>query len=118
MIGCGAVLGANIRFLIYKKLENINFNRNYIILLINTLSSFLLGFFLANLSHLGSLGDPYKLGIFFSIGLLGCLSTFSSFVYDLYDFSIKLKFYRAFQLFLISLTLGILSFAFGFLLRI
>ena len=40
LVSFGAILGANIRFIIYKKLEKIKFNKNYIILLINTFSSF------------------------------------------------------------------------------
>ena len=115
LIAFGSVLGANTRFIIYQKLQKINFTKNYIILVINALSSFLLGLFISILSHNSSVSYSYKLGLFFSIGLLGSLSTFSSFIYDLYDLFIQLKFLRAFKLFIISLTLGILSFAIGFI---
>ena len=111
----GSVIGANTRFIIYQRLDKINFAKNYIILVINSLSSFLLGLFISILSHNSSTSYSYKLGLFFSIGLLGSLSTFSSFIYDLYDLFIQLKFLRAFKLFIISLTLGILSFAIGFI---
>ena len=116
LIGFGAVLGANTRFIIYQKLEEINLNKHSIILLINIFSSFFLGLFIAIASQFSFLSYYYKLGLFFSIGLLGSLSTFSTFIYDLYDLIIQFKFYRAFKLFIISLTLGILSFAVGFLL--
>ena len=116
LIAFGAVLGANIRFIIYQKLEKINLNKHYIILIINTFSSFLLGLFLSILSNIGSLTYSYQLGLFFSIGVLGSLSTFSTFIYDLYDLCIKLKFYRALKIFVISLTLGIFSFSVGYLL--
>ena len=116
LIGFGAVLGANTRFIIYQKLEKINLNKHSIIFLINTFSSFFLGLFIAIASRLSSLSYYYQLGLFFTIGLLGSLSTFSAFIYDLYDLLIQFKFYRAFKLFIISLTLGILSFAVGFLL--
>ena len=115
LIAFGSVLGANTRFIIYQKLDKINFAKNYIILVINALSSFFLGLFISILSHNSSASYSYKLGLFFSIGLLGSLSTFSSFIYDLYDLFIQLKFLRAFKLFIISLTLGILSFAIGFI---
>ena len=116
LISLGAILGANTRFLIYKKLNKLNISKNIIILLINIFSSFSLGLFLSILSQAGSESDYYKLVLFFSIGLLGSLSTFSSFIYDLYDLLVKFKFYNAFQLFIMSLTSGLLAFAVGFLL--
>ena len=116
LVASGAIIGVNTRFIIYKKLEKINLNKNYIILLINTFSSFFLGLFISILSQTSSLSYSYKLGLFFAIGLLGSLSTFSTFIYDLYQLVIQLKFSRAFKLYAISLNLGILSFAFGFLL--
>ena len=116
LIAFGSALGANTRFIIYKKLERINLSKNYIILLINTSSSFFLGLFLTILSKNSSLSYSYQLGLFFSIGILGSLSTFSTFVCDLYDLFLNQKFYRALKLFIISITLGILSFAIGFFL--
>ena len=117
LVASGAVLGANARFLIYTKLEQKNVNKNYIILLINAFSSFCLGLFLSFLSQNNTVIYAYQLGLFFSIGILGSLSTFSTFIYDLYNLFIKLDFYRAFRLFIISLTLGIVSFTVGFLIR-
>tara|TARA_B100000965_G_scaffold9282_1_gene7189 strand:- start:489 stop:881 length:393 start_codon:yes stop_codon:yes gene_type:complete len=117
VISFGAVLGANIRFIIYQKLEKINLSNNHIILVINTFSSFLLGLFLSFSSKMDSFTYSYQSELFFSIGLLGSLSTFSTFIYDLYNLFIKLEFYRALRLFTISITLGILSFAAGFLIR-
>tara|TARA_B100000700_G_scaffold278136_1_gene326045 strand:- start:734 stop:1129 length:396 start_codon:yes stop_codon:yes gene_type:complete len=116
LISFGAVFGANARFIIYQKLEKINLSKNYIILLINTFASFALGFFLSIFSQVSSLSYSSHLGLFFSIGLLGSLSSFSTFIYDLYDLLLQLKFYKAFNLFIISLTSGIFSFAIGFLL--
>ena len=118
LITIGSALGANTRFIIYKQLEKKKLNKNYIILVINIFSSFLLGLFLSVLSQISSLNYSYQLGLFFSIGLLGSLSTFSTFIYDVYDLFKKFKFYRAFKLLIISLTLGILFFSIGFLLGI
>ena len=116
LIGFGAVVGANLRFIIYEKLDKINLSKNSILLLINIFSSFFLGFFVSIISHIGSISYSSELVLFFSIGLLGSLSTFSSFIYDLYDLFIQLKFYMAFQLFIISLISGLFAFAVGFLL--
>ena len=118
LITIGSILGANTRFMIYKQLEKQKINKNYIILVINIFSSFLLGLFLSVLSRNSSLIYSYQLVLFFSIGLLGSLSTFSTFIYDVYDLFKKFKFYRAFKLLIISLTLGILFFSIGFLLGI
>ena len=116
VISFGAVLGANTRFVIYKKLNKLNISKNFIVLLINIFASFFLGLFLSISSQIDSVSYYSKLVLFFSIGLLGSLSTFSSFIYDLYDLLIQLKFYIAFKLFIISLISGLLAFAVGFLL--
>ena len=116
VISFGAVVGANARFLIYKRLDKLFLSKNKIVLLINTSSSFLLGLFLSILSRIGSVIYAYQLALFFSIGLLGSLSTFSSFTYDLYDLFVQFKFHRAFKLFIISLACGLLAFSVGFLL--
>ncbi len=118
LIAIGSVVGANTRFIIYKQLEEKKLNKNYIILVINTFSSFLFGLFLSILLHISSLRYSYQLGLFFSIGLLGSLSTFSTFIYDVYDLFKKFKFFIAFNLLISSLTLGILFFSIGFLLGI
>ncbi len=116
IIAFGAFLGVNTRFIIYKKLEKINFSKNYIIVLINTVSSFFLGLCFSISSQNNSSIYSYHLILMVSIGLLGSLSTFSAFIYDLYELLIQSKLYRAFKLFVISITLGILFFIFGFLL--
>ena len=117
LITSGAVIGANTRFIVFRKLEKINLINNHIILVINTFSSFLLGLFLSFSSQIDSFTYSYQAGLFFSIGLLGSLSTFSTFIDDLYNLLIQLEFYRALRLFITSLTLGLLSFAAGFLIR-
>ena len=116
LITIGSILGANTRFIIYKKLDQLYLSKNLIILLINTLSCFFLGLFLSILSQIGSVIYTYQLVLFFSIGLLGSLSTFSTFIYDLYDLFLQLKFYLAFKLFIISLVSGLLAFSVGLLL--
>ena len=112
----GAILGANTRFIIYQKLEKLNLSKGLVILLINTFSSFCLGLFLAIIENFSSFTYYHQLVLFFSIGFLGSLSTFSSFVYDLFDLCLQFKFSRALNLFIISASLGIIAFAFGFLL--
>ena len=116
LVSLGAILGSNTRFKILHNLGILNLRKDFSILIINTFSSFSLGLFLSLVEQFSSFIYSYQLVLFFSIGFLGSLSTFSSFVYDLFELCLKLKFYRALKLFIISVSLGIIAFAFGFLL--
>ena len=109
LVSIGAVFGANVRFVIYQKFKEININGYYIILFINSFSSFLLGLFVSVLTKIVFLNFTSQLVLLFSIGFLGSLSTFSTFVYDLFDSSLKIKFFRALK----SLSLGIISVGLG-----
>ena len=113
LVSIGAVFGANSRFIIYQKLKEININENFIILLINIFSSFLLGLFISIFSKLVFFNFSSQIVLFLLIGFLGSLSTFSTFVYDLFDSFIKLKFFRALKLFALSFSLGIIAVALG-----
>ena len=115
-VSFGAVLGANARYQICNKLEKSKFRKNYLILIINTFASFLMGLFVSIFDHLSLFINSYQILLFFSIGFLGSLSTFSSFVYDLLDLCLQLKFYSAIKLLIISSCLGVIAFAFGFFL--
>ena len=115
-VSIGAILGANSRFRIHNKLAKLNLNKYSLILIINTFSSFSLGLFLSVVEQFRAFNYYYQLVLFFSIGFFGSLSTFSSFIYDLFDLCLQLKFFRALKLFFISLSVGIIAFAFGFVL--
>ena len=116
LVSIGAILGANIRFKIYNKLVKLNFSKHFLILIINTFSSFCVGLFLALLEQFRTFTYYHQLVLFFSIGFFGSLSTFSSFIYDLFDLCLQLEFFRALKLFFISASIGIIAFAFGFFL--
>ncbi|MBW3042860.1 chromosome condensation protein CrcB [Prochlorococcus marinus XMU1408] len=116
LVSIGAILGANLRFLIYRKLEKIQLKKDLIILLINIFSSFLLGLFFSILPDISFATDYYQFGLFFSIGFIGSLSTFSTFIYDLFELFTQSKFNRSFNIFIISLTMGMAGLVFGLLL--
>ena len=116
LVSIGAILGANTRFKIINKLGELNFKKDFSILLINTTASFSLGLFLSLLEKFSFFIYSYKLVLFFSFGFLGSFSTFSAFIYDLFELCLQFKFSRALNLLIISMSLGIISFAFGFLL--
>ena len=115
-VSIGAILGANSRFRIHNKLAKLNLNKYSLILIINISSSFYLGLFLSLVEQFRAFTYSYQLILFFSIGFFGSLSTFSSFVYDLFDLCLQLQFFRALKLFIISVSIGIIAFAFGFFL--
>ena len=115
-VSLGAILGANTRYIISNNLEKMNLSKQYSILIINIFASFCLALFLSMIEQFSSFKYSYTLVLFFSIGFLGSLSTFSAFMYDLFDLCLRLKFSRALNLFLISSSLGIIAFALGFLL--
>ena len=112
-VSFGAILGANIRFKIHNKLEKINLSKDFPILIVNIFASFCLGLFLSLEEQLRALTYYYQLVLFFSIGFLGSLSTFSSFVHDFFDLCLQLKFFRAFKLFILSASIGIIAFSLG-----
>jgi len=113
LVSIGAVFGVNARFIIYQKLEEININRYFIIIAINTFSCFLLGLFISILPKIKSLTFSSQVAFFILIGFLGSLSTFSTFVYDLFDLCQKSNFFKALKLFSFSFSLGIFALAVG-----
>ena len=115
-ISLGAILGANIRFQILNKLKKSRLKSDFYILIINIFASFSLGFFLPIINQLGSFIYSYQVILFFSLGFLGSMSSFSSYINDLYDLCLQFKFSRALNLFVFSSSLGVFAFAFGFFL--
>ena len=115
-ISLGSILGANTRFKFNNELDKIHLGKGFVILIINSFASFSLGLFLSIIEKFSSFNYSYQLVLFFSIGFLGSLSTFSSFIYELFDLCIQLKFLKALKVSISSISLGIISFAFGFLL--
>ncbi len=116
LVSFGALLGANFRFIIYQKLEDKHLINDYRILIINTFASFFLGLFIAILPQISYYDYSSQLALFFLIGLLGSLSTFSTFIYDLVTILIKFEFFSALKLFFISMLLGIVALAVGYFL--
>ena len=113
LIAIGAVFGVNSRFLIYQKLKEININGKFSIFLINIFSCFFLGFFISISSNIKSLNVSSQLALFFVIGFIGSLSTFSTFIYDLFELFIECKFLKALKLFIFSFSFGTTALALG-----
>ena len=115
-VSFGAIFGANFRFILYEKFEKNKLIKDFRILIINIFASFLLGFFLSLISRINSFNFSDQLVLFFLVGFLGSLSTFSTFMYELFEMSLKLNFFKALKLFFISFFIAIFALAFGFFL--
>ena len=104
----GSTLGLILRLFIqnnFKKKKTLYFNS---ILIVNVLSSLFLGSLLAL-----SLTNK-KLLLLFSVGFLGCFSTFSSFIYQLFNLIQKRKYLRLFIYYLEVLVISFLFFCLGY----
>ena len=114
LVSCGGILGSNIRFWIFQVLDDFFINKQLKTILINNLASFLLGFFSAILSNKNSLNYPDQLGLLIIIGFLGSLSTFSTYIYDLFELPCTFKFFKIVETIVYSVILGLLALSIGF----
>ena len=78
------------------------------ILIVNVLASLFLGMFV------GSNIINKNLILFFLVGFLGCLSTFSSFIYQLFNLIQKRKYLRLLLYYVEVLSLSFLFFCLGY----
>ncbi len=116
LLSCGGVLGSNTRFFLFQSLGKIFTNKGLEIFFINNLSSFLLGLISAILANNSSLKYSYELGLLIVIGFLGGLSTFSTFIYDLFELYLNSEFSKLFTSFLLSISFGLIFLSIGFVL--
>ena len=104
----GSTLGLIIRMFIKhisRKRKDLYLNHT---LIVNVLASFFLGIFTPlNITNKNLL-------LFVFVGFLGCLSTFSSFVYQLFNFIEKRKYLDLFHYYIKVLLLSFLFFCLGY----
>ena len=100
----GIILRLYIRY-IFKTNKLFYFNEY---LIVNVLSSLFLGFFIAL-----SLNNE-NIILFFTVGFLGCFSTFSSFIYQLFNLIQKREFLTLLIYYLEVLMLSFLFFSLGY----
>ncbi len=112
LIALGAIIGANIRYFFLRKLEILKYSE-YRLLTINLFSSFILGllfpFFIKT-----NLKIQEELIILFLFYFIGSLSSFSTFISDLYMLILNNNYKRFTLLTFFSIVLGILFFYFGY----
>ena len=112
-ISAGSLLGANLRYILLSRFCSIKLSKSRRLLLVNLIASAILG---TSLSFNNSDLKIYReLIILFLIGFAGSLSTFSSFINDLFILSIKRKYKDISIIIFLSVFLGLLSISFGLL---
>tara|TARA_B100001250_G_C19423388_1_gene624257 strand:+ start:196 stop:576 length:381 start_codon:yes stop_codon:yes gene_type:complete len=114
-ISFGVSLGANLRVII---LENFNFRsikRHWVTCIINVISSFLLGFLLSLTNEIQSMRFSEEIFSFFSLGFLGGLSSFSTFIFELFSFLKSKQFHRFINLLVFSVSLCLFAAYAGYL---
>ena len=116
LVSFGGILGSNVRFFLFQSLNKFFINKKLEIIFINNLASFFLGFFSALLTNDNFLEYSYQIGLLIVIGFLGALSTFSTFIYDLFELACNFKFSKMMKMLIISMAFGLLSVSVGFLL--
>ena len=113
IISIGSILGANLRYLILTRLGSIKLNQRKRLLLINSTASIILGISLSLNNYNNILFREFI--ILFLIGFAGSLSTFSTFINDLFKLSIKRK-YKDIAIIIFSCVfLGLISTSIGLL---
>ena len=113
LISFGAALGANLRFLMIKKISLFGENKSLRVLLVNLVASFVIGLFMPIVQN-NNLSFHQNLIFLFLIGFIGSLSTFSTFINDLYKLTIKKKFKYSITLIFLSISLGLIFIYLGY----
>tara|TARA_Y100001978_G_scaffold33801_1_gene29580 strand:+ start:665 stop:1051 length:387 start_codon:yes stop_codon:yes gene_type:complete len=113
VISFGSLIGANMRYVMLMKFEYIKLNKVNRILIINIISCFILGLnwplFVHENNHF-----VQELLILFLFGFIGSLSTFSTFIYDLFELFSKRKIQVGIIVTFLSIFLGLILMSFGF----
>ncbi len=113
-ISTGSFLGANLRYILMTKFCSIKLSKSRRLLLVNLIASVILGASLS-LNNKSDIKIYRELGVLFLFGFAGSLSTFSSFINDLFKLSIKRKYKDISIIIFLSIFLGLLSISLGLL---
>ena len=113
-ISTGSLLGANLRYIFMNRFCSIKLNKSRRLLLVNLIASVILGASLS-LNNDSDLKIYRELVILFLFGFAGSLSTFSSFINDLFKLSIKRKYKDILIIIFSSVLLGLLAISLGLL---
>ena len=113
-ISTGSLLGAHLRYILITRFCSIKLSKSGKLLLVNLIASVILGASLS-LNNNSDLKIYRELVILFLFGFAGSLSTFSSFINDLFKLSIKRKYKDILIIIFSSVLLGLLAISLGLL---
>ena len=118
LVGCGAITGSWIRMYLYEFFGKILPSKYWGTMIVNILAAFFLGFFLALDSHSksGPFPNTSPSYLFACVGFLGSLSTFSTFIFELFNTLLAYRWRQFWCLAIFSLTGGLVAVAAGFIL--
>jgi len=104
----GGSFGVLCRLFILRKGSNIFGLRLEKFLVVNLISSLLVGIYMAlNISS-------YRICLMFSVGFLGCFSTFSSFIFHLFTLIKEQRYHQFFKYYINALICSFLLFVMGY----
>jgi len=114
ILSIGSLHGAYLRYLFIFRFGSIKFNKSRRILLINLIASVILGFSFSLNSNNNLMAYRESI-ILFLIGFAGSLSTFSSFINDLFKLLSKKKYKEFIIIIFLSIFFGLISISLGLL---
>ena len=114
LISIGASLGSFLRLQIIHTSQKQLINSQWAILFINCIASFFLGFVIGLEKNVENASTPGSSLLFFNVGFLGSFSTFSSFVWVVFDKLIKQKWAESLLLIFTSIFGGLCFAVIGF----
>ena len=115
LVASGGALGAVLRYLLTNISKSLFASNIYGTISVNILGSFLIGYFIT--SNLGNNLSENFIKFFIIIGLLGSLTTFSAFSYEVLDLINSKKYFNSFAYIFISIFICIMSAYLGTLLN-
>ena len=115
LISVGSLFGANLRYIFLTQFHSIRLNKRSRLVVINSIASIALGLALS-LNDESNFKIYSDLIILFLIGFSASLSTFSSFINDLFKLSIKKQYKDVSIIIFLSISLGLLSISLGLML--
>lgn len=107
LIAIGGGVGSTLRYAVIELITKLNYPANYATVTVNIIGSFLLGLVLQKFN--GEL-----LLSFLALGLLGALTTFSTFAYDFFNLYKEREFRKGIIYLSMNLVGGLFVFAVGF----
>ena len=113
-ISAGSLLGGNLRYIFLTRFCSIKLSKTRRLILVNLIASVILGASLS-LNNDSALKIYRELVVLFLFGFAGSLSTFSSFINDLFKLSIKRKYKDISIIIFSSVFLGLLEISLGLL---